>query len=41
MGDGTVRFISENIEWVPNIAVNSLYERLGAMGDGQPLGGEF
>jgi prepilin-type N-terminal cleavage/methylation domain-containing protein len=41
MGDGTVRFISENIEWVPNIAVNSLYERIGAMGDGQPLGGEF
>jgi prepilin-type N-terminal cleavage/methylation domain-containing protein len=38
MGDGTVRFISENIEWVPNIAVNSLYERLGAMGDGQPVG---
>jgi prepilin-type N-terminal cleavage/methylation domain-containing protein len=41
MGDGTVRFISENIEWRPNIAVNSLYERLGAMGDGEPLGGEF
>ena len=37
-GDGTVRFISENIDWQPDIAVNSGYERLGAIGDGQPVG---
>ena len=38
MGDGAVRFISENIDWRPNIAVNSTFERLGAMADGQPIG---
>jgi prepilin-type processing-associated H-X9-DG protein len=38
MGDGSVRFISENIDWRPNNAVNSTFERLGARNDGQPLG---
>ena len=38
MGDGSVRFISENIDWEPAIAVNSTFERLGAMADGQPIG---
>jgi prepilin-type N-terminal cleavage/methylation domain-containing protein len=38
MGDGSVRFVSENIDWSPNNAINSTFERLGAMGDGQPIG---
>lgn len=36
--DGAVRFISENIDWKPDITLNSTYERLGAMADGQPTG---
>lgn len=37
-GDGSVRFISENIDWQPDIDINSTYERLGAMADGQAIG---
>jgi prepilin-type N-terminal cleavage/methylation domain-containing protein/prepilin-type processing-associated H-X9-DG protein len=37
-GDGSVRFISENIDWKPSIEIDSTYERLGAMADGQPVG---
>lgn len=36
--DGAVRFITERIHWVPDIAINSTYERLGAMADGQTVG---
>ncbi len=38
MGDGSVRFISENIDWVPDNPINSTFERLGAMKDGQVVG---
>lgn len=37
-GDGTVRFISENIDWRPDIAVNSTFEYLGGMADGNTVG---
>lgn len=37
-GDGSVRFISQNIDWKPDIAINSTYERLGAMADGDTVG---
>jgi prepilin-type processing-associated H-X9-DG protein len=37
-GDGSVRFISENIDWKPEMTIDSTYERLGAMADGQPVG---
>jgi prepilin-type processing-associated H-X9-DG protein len=37
-GDGSVRFISENINWLPDISLNSTYEYLGAMADGTPIG---
>ena len=35
LADGSVHFISENIEWVPNFQLNSAWEYLGAMSDGQ------
>jgi prepilin-type N-terminal cleavage/methylation domain-containing protein len=38
MGDGSVRFVSENIDWMADNAINSTYERLGAMADGQVIG---
>lgn len=38
MADGSVRFISETIDWKPDIAVNSTFERLGAIADGQIIG---
>ena len=43
LGDGSVRFISENIEYITDAAsnasaVDSTYERLLARNDGQPLG---
>lgn len=38
MGDGAVRFISENIDFVQDNAVNSTLERLIAISDGQPVG---
>ncbi len=43
LGDGSVRFLSENIDHDPsgalgNRPVNSTYERLTAIGDGQPVG---
>jgi len=38
MGDGAVRFISENIDYVSDNAVNSTLERLIAISDGQPIG---
>lgn len=36
--DGSVRFISENIDWKPDITVNSTFERLGAIADGGIVG---
>ena len=32
--DGSVHFISQNIDWRPDIEVNSVYEYWGAMADG-------
>ncbi|MCA9130554.1 MAG: DUF1559 domain-containing protein [Planctomycetales bacterium] len=37
--DGSVHFVSETIDWVPDIAVNSVYEYWGAMADGQVVSG--
>jgi prepilin-type N-terminal cleavage/methylation domain-containing protein len=43
LADGSVRFISEAIDQNvgSDFAINSVFERLGAMADGQALGGEF
>ena len=38
LADGSVHFISESINWLPDIALNSTFEYLGAMADGQVLG---
>lgn len=38
MGDGAVRFISENIDYLGDNAVNSTLERLISISDGQPIG---
>lgn len=38
LADGSVRFISENIDFDNNAAVNSTYERLADIFDGQVLG---
>jgi hypothetical protein len=38
LADGAVRFLSENIEWNSNNAVNTLAERLAAIRDGQMVG---
>lgn len=38
MADGSVRFISENIFWLPDQPLNSTFELLGAIADGQPVG---
>ena len=38
MADGSVRFISENIFWLPDQPLNSTFELLGAMADGQAVG---
>jgi prepilin-type N-terminal cleavage/methylation domain-containing protein len=36
--DGSVHFISQTIEWQPDIAINSAYEFWGAMADGHLIG---
>ncbi len=36
--DGSTHFINENIDHVPNTAVNSTFERLLSINDGQPVG---
>ena len=38
VGDGSVRFISENIDHNPNATPNSLFEYLIAINDGKVLG---
>jgi hypothetical protein len=41
LGDGTVRFISENIQFVPICAtpyIGGTYNRLGKRDDGLPIG---
>ncbi len=38
LADGSVHFISESINWRPDIALDSTFEYLGAMADGQVLG---
>ncbi|HWL09578.1 MAG TPA: DUF1559 domain-containing protein, partial [Planctomicrobium sp.] len=41
LGDGSVRFISENLDWRmvgDGGAINSTYERLVAVNDGQAVG---
>jgi prepilin-type N-terminal cleavage/methylation domain-containing protein len=38
MGDGAVRFIGENIDYLGDNAVNSTLERLIGISDGQPIG---
>ena len=38
MGDGSVRFLSENIDFLQDNAVNSTLERLISIADGQPVG---
>ncbi len=38
MGDGSVRFISENLDWKPDNVINSTFEALGAMADGTVFG---
>ncbi len=38
LADGSVRFISENIFWLPDTALNSTYELLGSIADGQVVG---
>lgn len=38
-GDGSVKFLAESIDWTaPNVRPLGLYNRLGAMSDGQPVG---
>jgi prepilin-type N-terminal cleavage/methylation domain-containing protein len=32
--DGSIHFISQNIDWIPDIQVNSVYEYWGGMADG-------
>src|SRR5262245_2278972 len=39
--DGSVHFINQNIDWRPDIEVNSVYEYWGAMGDGHQNSGGF
>lgn len=39
LADGSVHFISQTIEWRPDIAVNSAYEYWGAMADGNAITG--
>ena len=40
--DGSVRFLSEAIDQnVSDFTINSVFERLGAMADGQAIGGDF
>jgi hypothetical protein len=34
MADGSVHFVSQNIDWRPDINLNSVYEYWGAMADG-------
>jgi prepilin-type processing-associated H-X9-DG protein len=41
MVDGSVHFINQNIDWRPDIEVNSVYEYWGAMGDGHLNAGGF
>jgi prepilin-type N-terminal cleavage/methylation domain-containing protein len=38
MADASVRFISDSIDHNPDLAINSIFERAGAMADGEPLG---
>lgn len=38
LADGSVRFVSENIFWLPDQPLNSTYELLGSIADGQPVG---
>jgi hypothetical protein len=38
LGDGSVRFISQNIQWIPDVTVNSTFEYLGGIADGNPVG---
>ncbi len=38
LADGSVHFISQSINWIPDATLNSTWEYLGAMGDGQVLG---
>ena len=39
--DGSVHFINQNIDWKPDIALNSVYEYWGAMADGFVNAGGF
>jgi len=41
MADASVRFVSETIDHNPDFAINSVFERAGAMADGQSLGGAW
>jgi prepilin-type N-terminal cleavage/methylation domain-containing protein/prepilin-type processing-associated H-X9-DG protein len=38
MGDGSVRFVSQNISWAPFNSPLATYNRLGNRADGQPVG---
>jgi prepilin-type N-terminal cleavage/methylation domain-containing protein len=38
LADGSVHFVSETINWVPDAALNSTWEFIGAMSDGQVVG---
>ncbi|MEQ1827504.1 MAG: DUF1559 domain-containing protein [Pirellula sp.] len=38
LADGSVHFISENIDWKPDNQINSTFEALGAMADGTVIG---
>lgn len=38
LADGSVHFISQSIHWVPDDTLNSTYEFLGAIADGQVIG---
>ncbi len=41
LADGSVRFVSQSIDWNPDRSVNSLYEYLGAVADGSAIAGDF
>lgn len=38
MADGSVRFVGESIDHNPDFTINSVFERAGAMADGEPAG---
>jgi prepilin-type N-terminal cleavage/methylation domain-containing protein/prepilin-type processing-associated H-X9-DG protein len=37
LADGSVHFMSQTVQWLPDIAVNSVYEYWGAMADGNSV----